>query len=73
MQRLDGRVDAVEAVEGVGDVGVEAHLAAHDGLDEAGHLGPRLPAAERGALPLSTGHQLEGSATEKYILFRGFL
>ena len=68
MQRLDGRVDAVEAVEGVGDVGVEAHLAAHHGLDEAGHLGPRLPAAERGALPLTTGHQLEGSESTSRLM-----
>merc|ERR1719401_3078844 len=59
VQELECLIDLLK-LHGVGDVVIELQLARHAEVYKDGHLGPRLPAAKRGAFPCPPGHQLEG-------------
>lgn len=59
MHHFNRLVDALHAGELVRDEVFDGQLALHVHLHQARHLAAGLEAAERGALPLATGDQLE--------------
>ena len=58
MHEVEGVVDLLDR-HGVGDERIDVDLALHVPVDDLRHVAPALGAAERGAEPLPSRHQLE--------------
>src|SRR5215472_15067260 len=63
VHQIEALVDLAER-QLVGDQVVDIDLSVHVPIDDPGHVGPALGAAERGALPDAAGDQLEGTGRD---------
>src|SRR4051812_14573540 len=60
MHQIEPLVDLLEA-EDMRDHRVDLDLLVHVPIDDLGHIGAALGAAERSAAPVAAGHELEGA------------
>src|SRR5689334_9723144 len=60
VHQVEAPVDLVEA-QRVGDHRIDRDLPVHVPVDDLGHVGAALGAAERGAAPVAAGDKLEGT------------